>query len=103
MHSLDYDPKEQAIEIQKLASAQIDTKFAKGQQEHGGNFFTKPTVKNIREEVLDLVAYTHVVELHQKQLLEKVEGIIAFIYSNDCNLADVVSQLEKLKDQIKTL
>ena len=63
---------EQAAAIGKLACYQLQTKYAKGQKEHGGNFFKKPTVDNVREEVLDLIAYSHVLIQHRDELANEI-------------------------------
>jgi hypothetical protein len=66
------NPIVQAKEIVNIVSEEIQIKYAKGQKEHGGDFFVKPTVNNIREEVLDLVAYTHVLTKHKQELMNKL-------------------------------
>lgn len=63
-----FDPVEQASGIGKTISKDITLKYAKGQIEHGGNFFEKPTAWNIREEIIDLVSYTHVLLEHRDKL-----------------------------------
>lgn len=66
------------IQLVKINSAftgdNID-KFLKGQKEHGGDFFKKPTVNNIREEAIDLVNYVHVLRLHKQELLLLVDSM----------------------------
>ena len=66
----------QADEILVEFSTQNDVKLLAGQAEHGGNFFKKPTVQNIREEVIDLVNYTHVLALHQREMLVDLDNLI---------------------------
>jgi hypothetical protein len=64
------DPKKQIVDINKTFAKELTVKYDKGQREHGGNFYAKPTVSNIREEVVDLVAYTHVLEKHKDKVVQ---------------------------------
>jgi hypothetical protein len=98
-----FDPVTQAEDIAIAISTDIGDKYAKGQIEHGGNFFEKPTVRNIREEVIDLVSYTHVLELHRNQISDRLfalkSSIVNKTYTNDLLLADVneiIQLVEKL-------
>lgn len=75
------NPEEQLARIQlvKVNSSfnEANTaKFLRGQEEHGGDFFEKPTVENIREEAIDLVNYVHVLRLHKNQILLDVDELL---------------------------
>lgn len=62
------EPSELSKRIADVASIELQQKFLKGQKEHGGDFLLKPTARNIREEALDLINYSHVLELHIGEL-----------------------------------
>jgi hypothetical protein len=66
-------PQNQVDIINDLFSVDNYKKFLDGQHDHGGDFFAKPTVKNIRQEVIDLVNYTHVLAEHRRVLLCELE------------------------------
>jgi hypothetical protein len=66
-------PREQLDIINGDFELENNAKFIDGQAEHGGNFFDKPTVQNIRHEVIDLVNYTHVLAGHRRVLLCELE------------------------------
>ena len=70
------NPADQALDVADLCSEELVHKYARGQKEHGGNFFEKPTIHNIREEVLDLIAYTHVALLHKQELVALLTEIM---------------------------
>jgi len=66
----------QITEINERLASENREKFMQGQHEHGGNFFAKPTVRNIREEVLDLVNYSHVLEQHKAKIFMDLTNLI---------------------------
>ena len=66
-------PRQQLDIINCKFGIENEDKFMAGQVEHGGNFFDKPTVRNIRHEVIDLVNYTHVLAEHRRVLLCELE------------------------------
>jgi|GEM_PF-4762734 hypothetical protein len=70
------DPKEIARVIAETASVELQDKFIRGQHEHGGNFDVKPTVRNIREETLDLINYTHMLIQHRSQTLQCIDKLV---------------------------
>ena len=77
------DPKELAKKIADVTSEELQAKFMKGQEEHGGDFATKPTVKNIREEVLDLIDYTYILEQHKQELHQYLLDLRADVLNVD--------------------
>lgn len=78
------------------ATTQLQFKYAKGQKEHGGNFFEKPTVDNIREEVLDLIAYSHVLIEHQNNLVYKIGQLKAKVVAGSCSPDELAAELDTL-------
>ena len=70
------EPKELSKIIADTASVELQEKFEKGQHEHGGDFAIKPTVKNIREEILDLVNYSHTLVLHRSKIIVSIDKLI---------------------------
>ena len=71
------EPTVLAKTIADNASLELQNKFIKGQQEHGGDFAVKPTVRNIREEALDLINYTHVLTQHRWEILVLIDDLLA--------------------------
>jgi ribonuclease BN (tRNA processing enzyme) len=94
--SEEFDPVLQASNIAKTVGREIEIKYAKGQKEHGGNFFAKPTVLNVREEALDLISYTHVLADHQIKLIEHLQRMLAQARQLDVH----ISLIENLKEAI---
>ena len=70
------NPVKLSKKIADETSVELQSKFAKGQKEHGGDFARKPTVDNIRDEVLDLVNYSYGLKLHKKEILDYIKRII---------------------------
>lgn len=66
----------EALAIVEQFEFQFVSKYVAGGREHGGNFNLKPTVKEVRAEVLDLVAYTHSLEEHHQQLIAKAYAMV---------------------------
>ena len=95
------DPKELSKTIADTASIELQEKFDKGQHEHGGDFAAKPTVRNIREEVLDLVNYTHVLTQHRSQILMAIDKLIEELPGLNPAVTEV--RLEAIKQQVHYL
>lgn len=64
----------QAREIASSFSDDLIAKYPVGQIEHGGNLYNKPVLREIREELLDLVAYAHVHEQQVMRALAKLDA-----------------------------
>ena len=47
--------------IKDLFCSDLDTKYARGQQEHGGNLWDRPCLTELGFEIVDLVTYFSVV------------------------------------------
>ena len=86
-------PQELAKQIADKTGKELQTKFLKGQLEHGGDFAKKPTVQNIREEVLDLVNYTYELIEHRTQLLIELEELIDVMPGLNTSVAVIRLQL----------
>jgi len=101
------EPKDLARVIADTSSIEMQAKFIKGQHEHGGDFALKPTVKNIREEVLDLVNYTHILNNHRATALIKLDELMAKIQARISNKEDVtkdiISDLREIRSVIHDL
>lgn len=92
-------PDEQIVEINGAFVRENRDKFMAGQREHGGDFFQKPTVENIREEAIDLVNYVHVLRKHKEELLEMVEAMQRdFVLS-----PSVAERVIDIKRKVRTL
>lgn len=53
----------------------LDEKYRAGQKEHGGCLWNRPVVKDLKSEVVDLVAYTYTLEMNLREatmLLDKI-------------------------------
>lgn len=52
----------------------VDSKYRKGQQEHGGNLWTKPGMfPMLREETIDFIVYAHTLEQQLRDVLTHIE------------------------------
>lgn len=66
------------INMIKIRSGnELDSKYREGQEEHGGNLWEKPMAHQIREETLDLITYSHVLQDQHHQICEMVEEWLA--------------------------
>jgi hypothetical protein len=83
------DPTQIAKIIADTASIELQEKFNKGQKEHGGDFAAKPTVRNIREEVLDLVNYSHMLTQHRSRILMELEQLSNDLMSLDSTIVRI--------------
>ena len=92
------NPVKLSKKIADETSVELQSKFAKGQKEHGGDFARKPTVDNIRDEVLDLVNYSYGLKLHKKGILDKIDDIIYLTPST--YLKDVLNDLKKMVEEM---
>lgn len=92
------DPAVLAKVIAETANIELQDKFSKGQREHGGDFALKPTVRNIREEVLDLVNYTHVLTQHRSEILIKMDELLKELPTLSNGAIRI--RLESIKKQI---
>ena len=95
------DPKELSKTIADTASIELQEKFNKGQKEHGGDFAEKPTVRNIREEVLDLINYTHSLVMHRRNILIELEKLINEAPSIEGHVMQI--RLKNIKDLVHEL
>jgi hypothetical protein len=68
-------PQQQVEIINATFEIENTRKYLAGQAEHGGDFFDKPTVHEIYQEVIDLVNYTHVLASHRSRLLRAMEEL----------------------------
>lgn len=91
-------PEQQVSEINLAQSNANTAKYLSGQKEHGGDFFAKPTVENIHQEVTDLVNYIYVLRKHREECLALVKE--CFAISTD---ADLDFTLAKLQTKLKNL
>lgn len=98
-----FDPITQANEIGLAIKDDISEKYAKGQLEHGGNFFNKPTIQNIREEVIDLVSYTHVLAIHKSVLATKLQQLRTHLESRKMTDESAIRQVTKLQEIAENL
>ena len=96
-------PEQQISEINFDFSLANEAKFMNGQREHGGDFFAKPTVRNIREEAIDLVNYVHVLELHRTRLLGKIAELTGMIDTALPHGVAVKALVEDIKKDISNL
>lgn len=102
------DPIEQFADAQSLnigtqALLELKTKYAKGQAEHGGNFYEKPTVDNIREEVLDLIAYSHVLIEHRKDVLKRLDLLETQLRTEEVPLQELLCWISDTRHAVKSL
>jgi len=95
------EPKQLSKTIADTVSIELQEKFEKGQREHGGDFAVKPTIRNIREEVLDLVNYSHVLVLHRSQILVELDRLISDLRGLDTQVITI--RLNKIKEQVHDL
>ena len=65
------------LEIGSDFSRSYIEKYAKGQAEHGGKFWRKPTLSYMKEEILDMWAYFHVHQEHIEEIIKIAEASIA--------------------------
>jgi hypothetical protein len=98
-------PLTQLKVINATFNAENNAKFMAGQKQHGGNFMLKPTVRAIREECLDLVNYTHVLNEHRRQALVVIDEIENYIklYGATASADEVESKMSRLKTIIHDL
>jgi hypothetical protein len=54
-------------EIKQVISEQLEFKYRKGQQEHGGNLWERNCVEEAYKEATDLVTYLHTARENNKQ------------------------------------
>jgi translation initiation factor 1 (eIF-1/SUI1) len=97
------EPTELAKNIADKCSTELQVKFMKGQKEHGGDFAVRATVRDVRDETLDLINYTHMLEEHQTKIIEKLNKIIACVKSNTVSNTTIELQLVSLLENIKNL
>jgi hypothetical protein len=81
-YTITVEPTQQAMsprqenlvsEIQEWFSSNFDSKFRKGQLEHGGDLDEKRTDEFMGEEILDFVSYYFVLFKHRKQIKALLE------------------------------
>ena len=58
------DQEEHLKEVIKDFAEPVSKKYRRGQQEHGGNIWQKPTLPLMAEEVIDFWVYFHVHRKH---------------------------------------
>lgn len=79
---------QQEIHLNKIKqdfSNEVDTKYRRGQEEHGGNLFEKDCIPALGEEVIDLVTYFNVVREHHEEVKTAVQSL-AYIANATPNL-----------------
>ncbi len=95
------EPTQLAKVIAGTASIELQDKFIRGQREHGGDFMAKATIRNIREEVLDLINYSHVLIQHRSQVLIELDDLISNISSLDSFVIKL--RLKSIRQQVHDL
>jgi hypothetical protein len=96
-------PEQQIETINSSFNEQNKSKYMAGQAEHGGDFFTKPTIANIREEAVDLINYTHVLTIHRARILNQLgllEMAIAIALPNGIAVQDMLRELKHSVEQL---
>ena len=98
------DPKELAKNIADTTAAEMQTKFMKGQAEHGGDLRDRPMIKDIREEVIDLAHYSLILQMHQQGILEDLNTLHKTI-SNATGDPDyhLLAQVEHIIKKVENL
>lgn len=94
-------------EIHIEATQDIDSKYRKGQQEHGGDIWNKGLVsliaKEIRHEAIDLMVYTHDLTNGLMEIQEHVEDLINIpTLSDEGKQARYQRMLDILKGTVHT-
>lgn len=102
MSEEEQQPHLQIVKINSAFTGDNIDKFLKGQKEHGGNFFEKPSVRCIREEAIDLVNYTHVLELHRIELCNIIDRLTEK-YAKAENDFELYQELLGLQSKIRKL
>ena len=97
----DMEPAVIARIIADTASLDLQDKFIRGQREHGGDFAVKPTVSNIRMEAIDQVNYSHMLIVHQAQVLMMLDQLIKDIPG--LNEEVLTIRLRAVKQAVKDL
>lgn len=64
---------------------EVDAKYRKGQEEHGGNLFDKDCMPALGEEVIDFVTYFNVVRDQHNEVKTAVQNL-AYIANGTPNL-----------------
>jgi hypothetical protein len=64
-----YTPGEHVEEIISWIAKKVKSKYYAGQEEHGGKLWRKPMLKNLEEEVTDLIVYLQTHEMQQLKLI----------------------------------
>jgi len=93
--------QEQLDDIVNTFKGQFKSKFMKGQKEHGGYFYEKPMLWNLREECLDMVAYSHVLEIHQEEILHAISMLMLDLKT--LTYDEIETRLEELLKQVGNL
>lgn len=93
--------EEQKNDIVDTFKVQFVAKFNKGQKEHGGYFYDKPMLWNLREECLDMIAYSHVLEVHQEEILHAISMLMLDLKT--LTHEEIEIRLEELLKQVGNL
>jgi hypothetical protein len=83
-------------QVKRWIIERIDPKYRKGQAEHGGDLWTKPTLPMVIEETTDFVVY---IQTLQKQLEEIHDELQNALSSKDWN--GVAEALSKITGQLR--
>ena len=81
--------------VQKFAQDFIP-KYINGGIEHGGDFFSKPVVNEVRAEVLDLVAYTESLIRKKIELQELVATLAPLSKRQDEDFQKLLAMVNNL-------
>jgi len=101
MTHINMDPKVLAEVIADTANVELKDKFIRGQHEHGGDFAVKPTVRNIREEILDLINYSHTLIQHRAWLMHAVDALLTDL--PELNPAIIETRLKHIRQLVHDL
>lgn len=91
-------PLELAAKIATKFKEEFIPKFMAGQKEHGGlltDMGAYQSLKNIKDEIQDLVSYVYVLE----KCLDEIRGVANTEHSDDtCLMDEILEILNRLKD-----
>jgi hypothetical protein len=94
--SMTVDQEHHLAHVKRWIIERIDPKYRKGQAEHGGDLWTKPTLPMMIEETTDFVVYIETLEQQLQEIHDDLQNALA---SKDWNA--VAEALTKITGQLR--
>lgn len=92
-----------AKEIADNTGREMQAKFMKGQNEHGGYLFDRSMIKDIRDEVIDLTHYSYGLVVKRDQIFVRLNDLHNAIFTSSIDSEAIAAEIVAIAALVKKL